>query len=164
MNAKHAAIVSKSAINRLRNRYGAMRKIAAHIGVADQTVSMWKTVPMEYVFTISAMFSIPPEQLRPDIFINDPLRAERTAAFLALQPKTVVQRMKRPAKYNFTKRHREIWIDHVRFRTESEAAEAIAADLGHYVSTRTIQDRLGPSKRRRFGRTEPKQATAPTPA
>lgn len=148
----HAYTVAVSAINRLRGRYGAMRKIAAHLGLVDQTVSKWKTVPMEYVFTIAAMFHIPPEQLRPDIFISDPLRAERAAAFVASQPKTVIQRVKRPAKYRLSERHREIWIDRDRFRTEAEAAEAIADDLGHYISVRTLQDRLGHSGRVRFGK------------
>lgn len=58
----------------MRTSHGMMRKIARGLGVHYNTVRMWRKVPAEVVFEVARIMDREPEILRPDLFVNDPLR------------------------------------------------------------------------------------------
>lgn len=66
--------VRDQAIMRLRRRRGMMAQIAHELGITEATVGLWHQIPLHHVFAVAAIARIPVEQLRPDFFINDPLR------------------------------------------------------------------------------------------
>lgn len=58
----------------LRARRGRRAFLADRLGLRWQTLALWTRVPLDHVFTVSKLLQIPPEDLRPDFFCNDPLR------------------------------------------------------------------------------------------
>lgn len=77
LGGRNAKARGDDGIRLMRRTRGAMSEIARCLNLADQTVNKWTTVPLEYVFTVAMVLSAPPELLRPDFFINDPLRRQR---------------------------------------------------------------------------------------
>lgn len=63
------------AIQRIRQQRGLLADIAFELGLREQTVRCWRSIPIEYTFDVARVTKIPPEQLRPDFFLKDPLRA-----------------------------------------------------------------------------------------
>ena len=62
-------------IRLLRERRGGRSYIRRRLGLSENAVYEWQRVPLEYVFRVAHLLRVPPEQLRPDFFCNDPLRA-----------------------------------------------------------------------------------------
>lgn len=60
----------------LFSRRGALSKIARELGLSD-AVYLWKQVPLIYVFRVARIARTRPERLRPDFFVDDPLRREK---------------------------------------------------------------------------------------
>lgn len=60
----------------LRIKYGMMRKVARGLDVHYNTVRTWVKVPAEVVFKVAEIVGVEPEILRPDLFVNDPLRRD----------------------------------------------------------------------------------------
>lgn len=42
--------------------------IAKHIGLTNQAVAAWDSVPPKYVMEVAELLGMEPEQIRPDIF------------------------------------------------------------------------------------------------
>ena len=61
-------------VMRIRRTYGLMTKVARGLNLSLASVQLWKTVPLDHVFAVARITGIRPEELRPDFFINDPMR------------------------------------------------------------------------------------------
>lgn len=66
--------MAATALARIRRRRGLVAKIADMLILNHQTITNWKMVPLDHVFAVSRICTMPPEDLRPDFFRNDPLR------------------------------------------------------------------------------------------
>lgn len=69
--------VASDIFAKLKRRRGTMATLARALGVASQSIEKWRMVPLERVFQVSLILHVPPEQLRPDFFADDPLRSPR---------------------------------------------------------------------------------------
>lgn len=150
MNIKDQAIALAShAMARIRLRRGATAFIAKTIGRRHQSLEKWKTVPFEHVFVVAKTLNTSPEFLRPDVFIDDPLRAERTARYVLDHandpfPERRAKVVKLKKRRRVTEAHRAIWLGSI---TNDAAAAAVGAELGHPISRCTLYRRFGPSGR-----------------
>lgn len=61
-------------IKTIRAQRGFTAAVARGLRLTRQSVERWKRIPAEYVFRVGKIIHTPPEHLRPDIFIHDPLR------------------------------------------------------------------------------------------
>lgn len=75
--ARHQATL---AMQSLRKQRGMRSHLARSLGLRFQTTTKWKVVPLDHVFAVAALVRISVEELRPDFFREDPLRADRFAA------------------------------------------------------------------------------------
>lgn len=75
MTARNLRRHTDPAMRRIAAERGMMGRIAKALDLRHETVSVWKRVPLEYVFTVAEVSAIAPEILRPDFFSNDPARA-----------------------------------------------------------------------------------------
>lgn len=66
--------------NRLREQRGMTAAIARGLGISWQSVDRWDVVPLANVFRVAAILRVLPESLRPDFFVDDPMRVERMPA------------------------------------------------------------------------------------
>lgn len=69
--------LASDAYAKLRRQRGVMAQIARGLGIAHESVSKWRQVPLERVFRVASLLRVPPESLRPDFFADDPLRFPR---------------------------------------------------------------------------------------
>lgn len=51
---------------------GRRNKLAAALGISPGAISQWEKVPAERLGDVSRATGIPPEELRPDIFVPAP--------------------------------------------------------------------------------------------
>lgn len=132
-----------AAMLNIRKRRGMMALIARSIDRAAETVQVWDMVPIKYVFVVAKVTSRAPEALRPDFFIDDPLRAKVTLGLILATTKGRGRPRTVPSETYLA-----MWRD-LRYQTNEEAAVAIADACGIYVSTRALAMRYGASGRRK---------------
>ncbi|HLX18415.1 MAG TPA: YdaS family helix-turn-helix protein [Bradyrhizobium sp.] len=55
-------------LKRVISAAGGIGKIATHIGIRQNVVSMWSRVPPKHAVAVAKLTGIPLHELRPDIF------------------------------------------------------------------------------------------------
>jgi DNA-binding transcriptional regulator YdaS (Cro superfamily) len=51
---------------------GSARKLAKLLGIRQQSVWKWKQIPAHHILTIEAATGVPREELRPDLYRQQP--------------------------------------------------------------------------------------------
>lgn len=51
-------------------RAGTLSSVAAHLGISRAAVSVWRKVPLRHLRAIAKLTGLPPERLRPDLFMG----------------------------------------------------------------------------------------------
>ena len=142
------AVGSDQGVMRIKNRYGLATQLAPELGLDVRTIYEWRTIPLSHVFRVSAFTKIPVELLRPDFFINDPLRTAAAAAALEKPPQKKTKYKPRvPTRKLLTDKHRAMWFDIKTYPTSRLAADAIGNDINRVVNPEWIRIILGPSGR-----------------
>lgn len=132
--------IALDAVARIWRRRGLTAKIARHLKVPHQTVAGWKRVPPHHMFCVAVLSGIRVIELRPDLFLNDPLRANLTKLYvLRYQPE--------PRTPRLGKVHEAIWLDVEHYATNDAAAKAVSALVGRKVNRAHLQYRFGASGR-----------------
>jgi DNA-binding transcriptional regulator YdaS (Cro superfamily) len=60
------------------DRAGGVNALAKALNLKSQTVAEWTRIPQAHVFKIEALYKIPREELRPDVYPPAPRRARRS--------------------------------------------------------------------------------------
>lgn len=121
-------------------------KIALKTGLPWQGVSGWKKIPAEHMFLVARLAGVPVYQVRPDIFLDDPVRMRATALYVH-GAKPVEPRLPLSTAADLTETHRLIWVSED-YAKDDAAAEAATALTQKRISAFQLRRRFGPSGRR----------------
>jgi len=78
-----AAREAARAMERIISTRGARTNISRTLKIAHQSVMAWKVVPVDRVFEVGAILRIAVTELRPDFFMDDPLRQRAVESIMA---------------------------------------------------------------------------------
>ena len=65
----------KAALQRAITAVGGVGALAAPLGIKPQAVSQWDEVPPLRVLAVARISGVPKEELRPDLYPAEPVRA-----------------------------------------------------------------------------------------